>query len=82
MRSLACSLVDGVLADAILISPHPLLLPTDISIEWVVEKVWKLEKWFPLQGERAHCLKFFVCTIRGLRYQKQNRMEEETEPQT
>ena len=24
----------------------------------------------------------FVCTIRGLRYQKQNRMEEETEPQT
>ena len=35
-----------------------------------------------LQGERAHCLKYFVCTIRGLRYQKQNRMEEETEPQT
>ena len=22
------------------------------------------------------------CTIRGLRYKKQNRMEEETEPQT
>ena len=41
-----------------------------------------LEKWFPLRGERAHSLKLFVCTIRGLRYQKQNRMEEETEPQT
>ena len=25
---------------------------------------------------------YLVCTIRGLRYQKQNRMEEETEPQT
>ena len=36
-----------------------------------------LEKWFPLWGERAHSLKF-VCMIRGLRYQKQNRMEEET----
>ena len=44
--------------------------------------IYILEKWFPLRGERAHSLKFFVYTIRGLRYQKQNRMEEETEPQT
>ena len=39
-------------------------------------------KMVPITGERAHCLKYFVCMIRGLRYQKQNRMEEETEPQT
>ena len=45
-------------------------------------KVITLEKWFPLRGERVHSLKSFVCTIRGLRYQKQNRMEEEREPQT
>ena len=44
--------------------------------------VIKLEKWFPLRGERAHSLKLFCMYIRGLRYQKQNRMEEETEPQT
>ena len=31
MMSLACTLADGVLADAILISPHPPLLPTNIS---------------------------------------------------
>ena len=42
----------------------------------------KLEKWFPLQGERAHSLKLFCMYIRGLGYQKQNRMEEKTEPQT
>ena len=30
MRSLACSLADGMLADAILISPCPLLPPTNI----------------------------------------------------
>ena len=30
MRSLACSLADGVLPDAILISPHPLLPPSNI----------------------------------------------------
>ena len=30
MRSLACSLADGVLADAIIISPCPPLLPTNI----------------------------------------------------
>ena len=29
-----------------------------------------LEKWFPLWGERAHSLNYFVCTIRGLRYKK------------
>ena len=29
-----------------------------------------LEKWFPLQGKRAHCLKYFVCMIRGLIYQQ------------
>ena len=28
--SLACSLADGVLADAILISPRPPLLPTNV----------------------------------------------------
>ena len=41
----------------------------------------KLEKWFPLQGERAHSLKCFVCTIRGWIFQKQNRKEEEMEQQ-
>ena len=30
MRSLACSLADGMLPDAILISPRPPLLPTNI----------------------------------------------------
>ena len=30
MTSLACSLADGVLADAILISPRPLIPPTNI----------------------------------------------------
>ena len=42
----------------------------------------KLEKWFPLQGERAHSLKFFVCIY--VRLRKQNRkekQEEETEQQ-
>ena len=33
MRFLACSLADGVLADAILISPCPTLLPTNIAEE-------------------------------------------------
>ena len=32
MRSLAGSLADGVLADAILIPPRPLILPTNIRI--------------------------------------------------
>ena len=31
MRSLAVSLVGGMLADAILIPPHPLILPTYIG---------------------------------------------------
>ena len=30
MRSLACSLVDGMLGDAIIIYPHPTLPPTNI----------------------------------------------------
>ena len=41
-----------------------------------------LEKWFPLWGERAHSLKLFCMYDKRLRYKKQNRMEEETEPQT
>ena len=32
MRSLAGSLTDGVLADTILIPPHPPMLPTNIRI--------------------------------------------------
>ena len=43
---------------------------------------YTLEKWFPLRGERAHSLKLFCMYDKRLRYQKQNRMEEETEPQT
>ena len=36
-------------------------------------------KMVPIMGRASS---YFVCTVRGLRYQKQNRMEEETEPQT
>ena len=40
-------------------------------------------KMVPIMGRASSYLEIiFVCTIRGLRYQKQNRMEEETEPQT
>ena len=38
VRSLACSLADGVLADAISISARPPLLPTNIRKGRVVEK--------------------------------------------
>ena len=38
MRSLACSLADGVLPDAILISPCTPLLPNNVYREGVVEK--------------------------------------------
>ena len=34
------------------------------------------EKWFPLQGEQAHSLIIFICTLRGWSFQKQNRKEE------
>ena len=40
MRSLACSLADGVLADAILISPHP-SLPQYKEGKGLSKKVWK-----------------------------------------
>ena len=38
MRSLAGSLADGVLADAILIPPHPPIPPTNIRMVGVLEK--------------------------------------------
>ena len=43
----------------------------------------KLEKWFPLQGERASSL-YFCMYIKSLEVLKQNRKEkeEETEQQT
>ena len=37
------------------------------------------EKWFQLQGERAHSLHCFVGMFRGCSFQKQNRKEEEEE---
>ena len=50
------------------------------------QKTGKLEKWFPLHGSHYRASELiawinFVCTILGLSFQKQNRMEEETEPQ-
>ena len=47
MRSLAGSLADGVLADAILIPPRPPILPTDTAHQYKegkgsAKKVWKL----------------------------------------
>ena len=42
MRSLAGSLDDGVLADAILIPPHPPILPTNIRMVRGPQKVRKL----------------------------------------
>ena len=42
MRSLACSLADGALAAAIVISPHPLLPPTNIRKRRASKKVRKL----------------------------------------
>ena len=45
-------------------------------------KEYKLEKCFPLLGERAYSLKKkIVCTLRGWSFQKQNRKEGETEQQ-
>ena len=44
--------------------------------------IYKLEKWFPLRGERAHSLKLFCMYDKRFEISKQNRMEEETEPQT
>ena len=38
MRSLAGSLADGVLADTILIPPHPLIPPTNIRKVRVLKK--------------------------------------------
>ena len=35
-----------------------------------------LEKWFPLQVERAYSL-YYLCALRGWRFQKQNRKEKE-----
>ena len=32
----------------------------------------KLEKWFPLQGERAHSLLLFVCTLIERRRRQNN----------
>ena len=43
MRCLAGSLADGVLGDAILIPPHPPILPTNKKmIRGPKKKVWKL----------------------------------------
>ena len=45
--------------------------------------IYILEKWFPLWGERAHSLKLFCMYDKRFEInKKQNRMEEETEPQT
>ena len=44
MTSLACSLADGELADAILTSPRPLLPPTNTRKVKDPRKVWKLVK--------------------------------------
>ena len=42
MRSLAGSLVDGVIADAILIPPHPTIVPTNIrKVKGPRKRVWK-----------------------------------------
>ena len=55
-------------------TPQPITLPRLRCACGVITTlhtiISRLEKWFPLWGERAHSLKF-VCTIRGLRYQKQ-----------
>ena len=51
MTSLACSLADAVLADAILISPHPPLPPTNIRKVRGPQKVWKLVTEKPLTSK-------------------------------
>ena len=47
---------------------------------WPAALSYKLEKWFPLHGERAHSL-YFCIYIRRLEVSKNNRnvKEEETE---
>ena len=54
MRSLAGSLADGVLADAILISPHPPIPPTNIGMVRDPQNVRKLvtEKPFTSKYKR------------------------------
>ena len=37
----------------------------------------RLEKWFPLQGERVHSLKFLYVVRMYVTFQKQNRKEKE-----
>ena len=56
MRSLACSLADGVLPDAILISPHPLLPPTNIRKgKGSLKKVRELVTQKPFTNEKRRC---------------------------
>ena len=54
MRSLAGSLVDGVLADAILIPPHPLIPPTYIRMVRGPQKVRKLVTEKPFNEKRRY----------------------------
>ena len=64
-EAVAGLLNDGVLADAISIFPRPMIPPINLKEgkgfakkvrKQVTEKTFtsKLEKWFPLWGERAH----------------------------
>ena len=56
MRSLAGSLADGVLADAILIPPRPPILPTNLRREGVVEKSTETSNRKPLLvNEKRRC---------------------------
>ena len=66
--------------------PDLLRLDTCVNIRYqhqgFIPDFFRLEKWFPLRGERAHCLKLFCMYDKRFEISKTNRMEEETEPQT
>ena len=65
MSSLADSLADGVLADAILIPPHPAIPPTNIRKVGVLEKSMEIRRsvedcTLHADGARLHFIDYLI----------------------